>query len=107
MGNMCFVSGMEMVVSGGADGKGGRTVCEDKHIIKFNIIARKQVKNGRTFNGYVVFRQREICFTCNIPLFERNKCVYGVPKQIGCVRESEELYLFRLRIAMSFASLAE
>jgi len=87
--------------------KGGRTVCEGKHILKFNIIARKQVKNGRTFKGYVVFRQREICFTCNITLFERNKCVYRVPKQTGYVRESEELDLFRLRIAMPFASLAE
>ena len=73
--------------NGGVSGWGrweeGRTACEGKQILKFNTFARKQVKNGRAFKGCVVFRQREICFTCSIPLFERNKCVYRVPKQIG------------------------
>jgi hypothetical protein len=85
----------------------GRRVCEGKQILKFNIIVRKQVKNGRDFKGYVVFRQREICFTCNVTLFERSKCVYRVPKQIGCVRDSQELNLFLLRVTMTFVSLAE
>ena len=84
----------------------GRTVCEGKQVLKYNTIARKQVKNGRAFKGCVVFRQREICFTCNIILFERNKCDYSVPKQIVCVRVSEELNLFPLRISTTFASLA-
>jgi hypothetical protein len=66
--------------------EGGRTVCEGKQILKFNTIARKQVKNGRAFKGYVVFRQGEIFFTCDITLFERHKCVYRIPKQIGCIR---------------------
>jgi hypothetical protein len=86
---------------------GVRTVCEGKRIFKFNIIVRKQVKNGRGFEGCVVFRQREICFTCDITLFERNKRGCRVQTQKVCVREFEELNFLRLRITMTFASSAE
>jgi hypothetical protein len=54
MGNICFVGGMEMEECRERQTEGGGTVCEGKQILKFNKIARKQVKNGRAFKGYVV-----------------------------------------------------
>jgi hypothetical protein len=63
------------------------------------------VKNGTAFKGCTVFRQREICFISDI--IYRNECDYRVTKQEEGLRVSEALNLFRLRIAMTLASLTE